>query len=112
MSFYCYYEGKSSKQSILDQQFFITNELRRDGGKYVSVKLVKDKENTGSKEGYVKGPTAYLVTDDLVIGPSSPISVLLLINRLQIPLVDLKEKVVTIGMKEVWSTFTSLYICV
>ncbi|XP_058741695.1 uncharacterized protein LOC131614084 [Vicia villosa] len=100
VSFYCYYEGKCSKQSILDQQFFISNELRRDGGKYVSVKLVKDKENAGSKEGYVKGPTTYLVTDDLVIGPSSPISVLLLINRLQIPLADLKEKVVTIGMKE------------
>jgi hypothetical protein len=35
----------------------------------------------------------------MVIGPSSPISAQLLINRLQIPVDDVKEKVVIIGMR-------------
>ncbi|MCI13481.1 DUF674 family protein, partial [Trifolium medium] len=51
-------------------------------------------------EGYVKGPAMYFVTDDLVIAPLSPISALSLLNRLKTPLNDLKEKVVTIGVKE------------
>ncbi|CAJ2670488.1 unnamed protein product [Trifolium pratense] len=51
--------------------------------------------------GYVKGPAMYFATDDdLVIAPLSPISALSLLNRLNTPLNDLKEKVVTIGIKE------------
>lgn len=107
VNYYCYYQGQDSKQSIVDCKFFITNEYRRDEGKYVEMHLVNDNENTRN-EGYLKGPRTYLATDDLVIGPSSPISVLLLINRLQIPLDDLKKKVVTIGMKEVRNKVKSL----
>jgi hypothetical protein len=42
-----------------------------------------------------------MVTDDLVLTPWSPISALHLINHLEIPVNDLKEKIVTIGIKEV-----------
>jgi hypothetical protein len=56
-------------------------------------------KHSAADEGYVKGPRTYLVTDDMVIGPSSPISAQLLINRLQIPVDDVKEKVVIIGMR-------------
>ncbi|GAU49676.1 hypothetical protein TSUD_177210 [Trifolium subterraneum] len=56
-----------------------------------------------SHESYVKGPSMYVATDDLVIAPLSPISALGLLNRFKIPLNDLKEKVVTIGMKEALS---------
>jgi hypothetical protein len=52
-------------------------------------------------EGYVKGPAMYVATDDLVVSPLSPISALSLLNRLKTPLNDLKEIVVTIGVKEV-----------
>ncbi|CAJ2670495.1 unnamed protein product [Trifolium pratense] len=52
-------------------------------------------------ETYLKNPALYVATDDLVITPLSPISALGLLNRLKTPLNDLKEKVVTIGIKEV-----------
>jgi hypothetical protein len=55
----------------------------------------------GSCNGFVKGPAMYLVTDDLIISSSSPISALYLINHFGTPLNDVKEKVVTIGFKEV-----------
>ncbi|WJX82525.1 V-type proton ATPase subunit C [Trifolium repens] len=55
--------------------------------------FVKALKHSAADEGYVKGPRTYLVTDDMVIGPSSPISAQLLINRLQITVDDVKEKV-------------------
>ncbi|XP_058772920.1 uncharacterized protein LOC131647020 [Vicia villosa] len=97
---YCHYRGESYKKSIINGQFFITNEYRSDDRKCVEMPLVKSQKCCAIEEGYVKGPRTYLITDDLVIGPSSPISALLLTNRLQIPLDDLKEKVVMIGLKE------------
>jgi hypothetical protein len=101
--FYCYYLGENCYQSSINDQFFITDEYRIDDRKCVTMKLVKVPECSASDEGYVKGLRTYLVTDDLVISPSSPISASLLINRLQIPLDDLKETFVIIGMKEVRS---------
>lgn len=52
-------------------------------------------------EGFVKGPAMYVATDDLVVAPFSAISALNLLNRLNTPFKDLKEKVVTIGINEV-----------
>jgi hypothetical protein len=60
-----------------------------------------------SHEGYVKGPAMYVATDDLNVTRLSPISALGLLNRFQTPLNDLKEKVVTIGIKEVRKSKTS-----
>ncbi|XP_058768050.1 uncharacterized protein LOC131641764 [Vicia villosa] len=56
--------------------------------------------NPQSLEGYVKGPAMYVATDDLVISHLSPISALSYLNRFKTPAYDLKEKVVTIGVKE------------
>jgi len=50
---------------------------------------------------YIKGPTTYMATDDLVVTPSSSISVMSLLNSMNIPVDDLKEKVIRIGMEEV-----------
>jgi len=50
----------------------------------------------------------YFATDDLVVAPLTPISALGLLNRLKTPLDDLKEKVVTIGIKEV--NYSKFYI--
>lgn len=43
----------------------------------------------------------FMVTDDLVVEPMSPISGLSLLNRLKAPLNDVEEKDVTILMKEI-----------
>lgn len=110
--FYCYYQGESYKKSIINDQFFVTDEYRSDEKKCETIDLIKGNslKRSASDEGYLKGPRTYLVTDELVIGPSSSsISALLLINRLQVPLEDLKEKIVTIGVKEVNYTNFILY---
>ncbi|XP_058767771.1 uncharacterized protein LOC131641486 [Vicia villosa] len=52
---------------------------------------------------FVKGPVMYVVTDDLVVSPLTPISALDLLNRFETPITDLKEKDVIVGVKEVVS---------
>jgi hypothetical protein len=101
--FYCYYQGENYNQSIVNDQFFLTDEYRSDDKKCITVNPVKALKDSAmaTDEGYVKGPRTYLVTDNLAISSSSPISAQLLINHLQIPLDDLKEKVVVIGANEV-----------
>ncbi|KEH23013.1 DUF674 family protein [Medicago truncatula] len=54
VNYYCYYQGQDSKQSIVDCKFFITNEYRRDEGKYVEMHLVKDNENTRNEDDLKK----------------------------------------------------------
>ncbi|PNX76476.1 DUF674 family protein [Trifolium pratense] len=97
LNYYGYYQSESYRYRSNDP-FFITDKHYKDGGRYEEMRLHNNKNPI--KEGFVKGPRTYLATDDLVIGPASPISASLLINRLQIPVDDLKEKNVTIGMKE------------
>jgi hypothetical protein len=109
LDYYCYYQDESYEDSIMSGEFFVTDKYYEDRGPYVKMGL-HNNENDRTKEGFVKGPRTYLATDDLVIGPSSPISASLLINRLQIPLDDLNEKIVTIGLKEVRSKIKSIYI--
>jgi hypothetical protein len=65
----------------------------------------------GSCNGFVKGPAMYLVTDDLIISSSSPISALYLINHFGTPLNDVMEKVVTIGIKEVRNILKFVLLC-
>lgn len=101
-NYYCFYQGPTLKDSILNNQFFISDEVRSDE-RYCRKMLMVDNLNShkGSHEGYVKGLKTYMATDDLVVVQSSPILSLNLINRLKISLDDLKEKVVTIGINEV-----------
>ncbi|XP_020201856.1 uncharacterized protein LOC109787715 [Cajanus cajan] len=56
--------------------------------------------DTGNSDGYAKGPTMYIATDDLVVMPMSSISVISLLNSMSIPVNDLIEKEVSIGVKE------------
>ncbi|RDY13667.1 hypothetical protein CR513_01376, partial [Mucuna pruriens] len=60
------------------------------------VNRISDKWN----EGYARGPTMNIVTDDLVVSPMSSISVMSLLHSMSIPFSDLEEKVVSIGMEE------------
>ncbi|KAG8368390.1 hypothetical protein BUALT_Bualt15G0040500 [Buddleja alternifolia] len=52
------------------------------------------------KSGYVKGPALFMVTDDLVVTPSSAISGISLIKNLKIPFSDVEERQFEIGMEE------------
>ncbi|KAI8023656.1 hypothetical protein LOK49_LG03G03184 [Camellia lanceoleosa] len=51
--------------------------------------------------GFMKGPSMFMVTDNLLIKPISPISGISLINSLKIPLSDVGELEVTMGEDEV-----------
>ncbi|RDX65870.1 hypothetical protein CR513_55429, partial [Mucuna pruriens] len=53
-----------------------------------------------SGTGFAKGPSMFMVTDDLVVTPMSSISAVSYLNRLQVPLSDLEERVISIGVKE------------
>ena len=107
---YCYY-NKSLQNSIIHNQFFISDEDRsREYDSYEKhvgqLNLVSSHPKSpkgNDDDGYIKGDglRTYMVTDDLVIAPSSTFSILHLINNFKIPLDDMKEKLVTIGIKEV-----------
>jgi len=105
--YYCYYNNST----IIYAQFFKPGEDKSYTGNFRKMNF----SSMGSpNESYVKGPAMYVATDDLVVAPLSPISALGLLNRLKTPLNDLKEKVVTIGMKEVnhsetYNTFILTY---
>jgi len=111
-SYYCYYESENYEKSVTYNKFFITDECRSDekSGTYKLLLLFAESPR-GSDEGYVKGPRAYMATDDLVLTPWSPISALHLINHLEVPLNDLKEKHITIGAKEVGNIETINMLC-
>ncbi|CAK8541732.1 unnamed protein product [Lathyrus sativus] len=101
MEYYCYYHGKSFKESIIDNQFFISDEYRKDEKNCKNMFLLDNfKAWRASREGYVKELKMYVATDDLIVTQSSPISSLNLIDSSETSLDDLKEEVVTIGLKE------------
>jgi len=54
-----------------------------------------------SGKGFVKGPSMFMVTDDLVVTPMSSISAVSYLNRSLVPLSDLEERVISVGVKEV-----------
>ena len=58
-----------------------------------------------SVEGYVKGVVTYMVMDNLEVKPMSTISSITALNKFNIKEVGaLEEKVVNLGMEEVWNT--------
>ncbi|THG03340.1 hypothetical protein TEA_011351 [Camellia sinensis var. sinensis] len=59
--------------------------------------LIKEAKIGG---GFMKGPSMFMVTDNLSITPLSPISGISLINRLKVPLSDVEELEVTMGEEE------------
>jgi hypothetical protein len=93
-----YYVFQCSKyfalRSVMYDKLLISYKKESDWSNYEMLEVE-------SRTGFVKGPRAYMATDDLVLTPWSPISALHLINHLEIPLNDIKEKLVTIGIKEV-----------
>ncbi|XP_045797715.1 uncharacterized protein LOC123891888 [Trifolium pratense] len=102
LHYYCYYRFDARNKRIFDAMLFKRDdEDRSNDGNFRKMKLVNTISSMGSPYGQVNRPEMYVVTDDLVVEPLlSPISSLYLLNRFEIPLSDLKEQVVVIGMKE------------
>ncbi|MCI01773.1 tyrosine/dopa decarboxylase [Trifolium medium] len=84
----------------------ITSTRKRDGyssDSSVPLNLVDPKfssSKSSSSGEYVKGPSIYMVTDDLVVSPISSFNAISHLNSLNVPLLDVEEKVVRIGPKE------------
>jgi hypothetical protein len=57
---------------------------------------------------FAKGPSVYMVTDDLVVTPMSSFTVISHLNSLNIPPFDVEERIVRIGLKEVVIHYISL----
>jgi hypothetical protein len=68
--------------------------------RFVPFKLVDPKSST-AKSSFAKGPSMYMVTDDLFVSPMSSISTVSFLKRSKVPLSDLEERVIKIGVKEV-----------
>jgi hypothetical protein len=51
--------------------------------------------------GYAKGPLTFVVRDNLVVNPIPSFNVVTYLERMKVPLNDLDERVVKIGVKEV-----------
>jgi len=68
--------------------------------KYAPFKLV-DPKSSIAKSSYAKGPSMYMVTDDLCVSPMSSISTMSFLEKSKVPLYDLEERVIKIGVKEV-----------
>jgi len=64
-----------------------------------SAKLVDPKSSLSG--GYVKGPLAIMVTDDLVVTPMSSIDAISYLERMKVPLNDVEEIFISIGAEEV-----------
>ncbi|XP_058739573.1 uncharacterized protein LOC131611666 isoform X3 [Vicia villosa] len=75
---------------------------RKHGGysreSFVPLKLVEPKFSAWGK--FAKGPSMFMVTDDLVVTPISSFNAVSYLNSLNVPLLDVEERVVKIGLKE------------
>ncbi|PNY13523.1 hypothetical protein L195_g010179, partial [Trifolium pratense] len=84
----------------------ITSTRKRYGyssDSFVPLNLVDPKfssSKSSSSGEYVKGPSIYMVTDDLVVSPISSFNAISHLNSLNVPLLDVEEKVVRVGPKE------------
>ncbi|KAK7373850.1 hypothetical protein VNO80_07270 [Phaseolus coccineus] len=97
--YYCYvgYDGIMIETCYLTSTYIVPS-IPSSCESSVFVDPLFDPSSNG--KGYIEGPTTYIVTDDLVVTPSSPISVVSLLSSMGIPVDDLEEEVVRIGTEE------------
>ncbi|TKY65908.1 tyrosine/DOPA decarboxylase [Spatholobus suberectus] len=107
-------EGLYKSSFDLDEEHWTTKEVKnklvdpmlapwqvnRNVGNCTALELVDTISDTGNSKGYANGQAMYMATDDLVVTPISSISVISLLNSMNIPVNDLEEKVVSIGIKK------------
>jgi len=98
------YANNYSASDLYLSAYNLTNIFQLENSDFRSITAVDFVDTIltrGNSKGYVKGPTMYMATDDLVVTPMSTTSVISLLSTLSIPFSDLEEKEVTIGIKEV-----------
>lgn len=81
------------------------NECKHGQGR-VSLSLLNPKRcdaTTEDGKGFVKESTMYMVTDELLVEPLSPISTITFVKKLGVSAKDLDERTVTVGEKEALS---------
>ncbi|WJX10781.1 hypothetical protein P8452_01463 [Trifolium repens] len=79
------------------------HDVRYSDEKCVYLNFVDPKfsaSNSSNRGEFVKGPSTYMVTDDLVVTPMSSFNAISYLNSSNVSLSDLEEKVVSIGQKE------------
>ncbi|KEH23106.1 DUF674 family protein [Medicago truncatula] len=98
---YChtYYDYTRMRYTDLTKEMVYSNYNRIHEEKHVPFKVV-DPKSSNAKSSYAKGPSMYMVTDDLCVSPMSSISTMSLLKRSKVPLSDLEERVIKIGVKE------------
>ncbi|GMP89537.1 hypothetical protein CsSME_00041070 [Camellia sinensis var. sinensis] len=69
-----------------------------EGGRFPVVMAPTGEINAG--KGYMKGPATFMITDNLYVTPLSPIMSVALLNQLNVPINDVVERVVTMGIDE------------
>jgi len=100
---YChaYYDHKSGKCVInLTKAADYSHDKIGYPEKFVPLELA-DHDPSIAKSSFVKGPSMYMVTDSLFVSLMSSISTMSFLKRSKVPLSDLEERVIKIGVKEV-----------
>ncbi|XP_075475571.1 uncharacterized protein LOC142506256 [Primulina tabacum] len=69
------------------------------GSGYTQMKMIDPK----GEDGFVKGPTTFMVSDDMVVSPTSSTFIITTLNHLKIPIHDVEEKEVEVGLEEALS---------
>ncbi|XP_027352207.1 uncharacterized protein LOC113863032 isoform X1 [Abrus precatorius] len=96
-----YYFNSSKGHNL--SLFTLPKSVSNYGERNAPLNIVDPRSPAGKSsdsQGFAKEPSMYMVTDDLVVTPMSSISAVSYLNRLRVPLFDLEERVITIGVKE------------
>jgi hypothetical protein len=102
--YYCnvYHTARWIRTLTTTRHYF--NNSRTPGERCVLLNFV-DPKFSASKSSrcgeFAKGPSVYMVTDDLVVTPMSSFNVISHLNSLNISPFDVEERIVRIGLKEV-----------
>ncbi|KAF9618780.1 hypothetical protein IFM89_002648 [Coptis chinensis] len=92
------YSSIGSMDNLIKSEEILCNE---DPGNYKRSERIPF--NPKFDGGFIKGPAYFLVTDELVVEPFSPISSISYINKMGVPLSDLQEQKANVGEHEALS---------
>ncbi|KAK7256858.1 hypothetical protein RIF29_30398 [Crotalaria pallida] len=101
-SYYCYYNSSNPRYDLHVYYLTTTYIGLNNPAKEISkpLTIVDPISTSESAKGFVKGPTMFMATDDLVVKPLSFSSVISVLNSTNTSINDLEGKVVKIGIKE------------
>lgn len=90
---------------LCEAQYYLYGVMQTSGLNAAHLTLQKQKTqvtmNAKITQELIRGPAMYMVTDDLLVTPLSSMSSISFLKRFKIPLRDVQERVISIGMEEV-----------